>query len=151
MPNTINAPIDWKLVNEHSTKIIAIIVFLMSLSFLGTLNLYIPAFLMFDFYVRAFCGGKYSLLQFGVDFLEKKGILAIKMVDNAPKRFAAQIGFLLTDIIFIALIIDLNQLAFLLGLLLAICSFAEGFLGICIICYIYASFNNIVPSSKSSS
>jgi len=149
MTSSSNCPVDLMLINENRTRIVALMVGLLTISFLLTLNIFIPTFLMIDFYLRAFCAGKYSLLQYISEKVELKGWIGIKNVDAASKRFAAQVGFLISDFIFIAAIISLNNIAYCLAAVFCLFSFLESFLGFCTGCYIFKIYNKIFNSSKS--
>lgn len=140
-----NPPVDLVFINENRTRVVAFLVFILVILFLFTHNLLIPTFLMLDFYLRAFCAGKYSLLKFFSEKVEQTGWIGVKNVDIASKRFEAQVGFILSDLIFIAAIISLKEIAYWLAVIFCLFSFIESFFGCSIVCYLF----KIINSSKS--
>ena len=141
-------PVDFVAINGNRVRITALFVFLLSVGYLLTQALIIPLFLAIDFYLRAFYNGRFSLLQWLSIQIEKRGWLNVKWTDRAPKRFAAQLGFFVTSLLFIFVMVELNMLAFWIGSLLVLFSFLESFFGICVGCYIYMIYNKFIYPIK---
>ncbi len=141
-------PVDFVAINENRVRITALFVFILSLGYLFTQSIFIPLFLVIDFYARAFYNGKYSLLHLISVRVEKLGWIGIKWTDRAPKRFAAQLGFLVSDILFIFAIVELNMIAFWLCTLLVLFSFLESFFALCVGCYIYTFYIKFIQPTK---
>ncbi|HJV19792.1 MAG TPA: DUF4395 domain-containing protein [Sediminibacterium sp.] len=144
----VNCPVDFVAINENKVRVTGLLVFLLSVAYLLTGTPYIPAFLLIDFYLRAFHQGTYSPLNRVSTLVEKMGWISVKWTDRAPKRFAARIGFLLTDLIFIASIVELHAAAYWLAVVLILFSFLESFFGFCAGCYVYSLYNKILQPSK---
>ena len=133
----LQCPVDFKTVNENKVRITALLVFVMSLLFLWLGHWMIPLILLIDFYFRGFHNGEYSLLNWLSEQLVKNIGIPNKPIDRAPKRFAAQVGFLVCDMLFIMSILELQNLSFYTCFVLTLFSFLESFLGICVGCYVY--------------
>lgn len=130
-------PISDQRVNEQVTRLnamftigIIVIAFL-----LNSLLLFI--FLMADFFIRAFTNIKFSPIGYASHSLSNALNLPVKMIDKAPKIFAARLGFIMTTAL-----AALYALSFNLGSVIvasAIIFFAslELFLAICVGCLIY--------------
>ena len=113
---------------------------------LSTLSLYFQSFwpvlfIALDYGLRAFNFGKVSPFT----IISKKVIIPLFkfdgiLVTQAPKSFAARIGFTLSGISFISFQFGNNE-GFLIPLiLLAVFSFLEAFFGFCAGCKIYGLF-----------
>jgi hypothetical protein len=60
-----------------------------------------------------------------------------KPVDQAPKRFAAKIGFIFYLAILSLAVFSQINIALILAIIVAIFAFLESFAGICVGCYVY--------------
>ena len=58
-------------------------------------------------------------------------------INAGPKIFAARIGLVLSSLVILTFILNVNWLAFVLTGILGLFSFLEGTLGLCIACVIY--------------
>jgi hypothetical protein len=133
----ISCPIDGTTVNENVVRTVAVFVTVLATISLF-FNLYIiTLFLIFDFAFRAFFDGKFSLLKWLSAEITKILKIQAKPTDGAPKKFAALLGFIFVNIIFVLQYFNFRQTAIIVGLLLIVCAFLEGFLGYCVGCVIY--------------
>src|SRR5690606_42087337 len=99
MSNTgLDCPVDFVTINEYQVRWTALLVLVLTASFIVSGYWFIPAFLVIDFFLRAFKLGKYSLLGQSGGLLVKVFGMGNKAVDRAPKRFAAWIGLLFPEI-----------------------------------------------------
>jgi hypothetical protein len=138
MSNTVVCPVSFITVNENRVRITAVFVLFASLSYLLAPGWVVPALLAVDFLLRACGKGRYSpfnLLSGGIVRLLK---IANKPIDQAPKRFAAGIGFALTSILLAADLCALPVIALVVALVLALFSFLESALGFCAGCQVYS-------------
>ena len=135
--NPISCPINGTIVNENVVRTIAVFVTLLVTISLF-LNFYIiTLFLVFDFASRSFFDGKLSLLKLlSVEITNRLNIQP-KPTDGAPKKFAALLGFIFVNVIFILQYFGFVNAAIAVGSLLLICAFLEAFLGYCVGCVIY--------------
>ena len=139
----LECPVDFVTINENKARFVALLVFLLSVFFLFVSNWFIPLFLLVDFYFRGYNGGKYSLLFWLGGIAEKKIPLPNKPTDRGPKRFAAQIGFYMSLLLFIFSIAGLYTLTFIVAAVLVLFSFLESALGFCAGCYVYSILQKI--------
>jgi hypothetical protein len=130
-------PVDFIHVNENQVRLNALwVLILVSLS-LFVIPMPIFIFLTIDFTLRAFSLGRYSLLSKLSSITIKSLNISFKGIDQAPKRFAAKIGILLSFTIATALFFGFGKLALSLSLVFAAFAFLESFLGFCAGCYVY--------------
>ena len=130
-------PISDQRVNEQVTRFnalfaIAVIVFAFVLN-----SIFIFAFLMADFFIRAFTELKYSPISFVSHYLSNAFSLPVKMIDKAPKVFAARIGFLMTTAIAGLFIFNLQLASIIVAGILIFFAGLEFAFAICVGCIIY--------------
>jgi len=125
-------------INENKVRLNALWVFILVTVSLFYAGLPIAVFLAVDFFLRGFNFGKYSPLAKLSDITIKQLHLASKPIFQAPKRFAARIGFILSVLIVAALVVQLNIVALGLGIIFSAFAFLESFLGFCAGCYMYS-------------
>src|ERR1700741_5181876 len=103
MNTTIDCPVDFIPVNENKVRLTALwVLVLVAISFY-TQPLLIIAFLAIDFFLRGFNMGKYSPLNKLSELVVRQLHISNKPIDQAPKRFAAKIGFILSVAVIICL------------------------------------------------
>ena len=130
-------PISTEKVIEQVTRTNALIA--IAMVFFGFMfnSVFFFLFLMADFYVRGFTRLKFSPMSFisnqmvGVLNLNKKGI------DKAPKIFAARLGFLMSLIISLLFVYQLNTAAMVVAGVLVFFATLEFALALCVGCVIY--------------
>ena len=130
-------PVDFITVNENRVRLTALWVLLLVITsfFINALPIFI--FLTIDFFLRAFNWGKFSPLNILSGAVVKQFKIPNKPIDQAPKRFAAGIGFVLSTVVVILLITELVKAAIVLAIVFAIFAFLESFLSFCAGCYAY--------------
>jgi hypothetical protein len=138
MANEISCPIDNISVNENKVRVIGLQVFLLSIAYLLIPYWIIPAFLLGDFFLRSFKLGKFSPTGMLSDLVIRKLRIKNKPIDQAPKVFAAQIGFVIADFLFIVSVLGLISLSYYIDGILVLFSFLESVLGFCAGCYLYS-------------
>lgn len=130
-------PISNELVTERVTRINALLATLLVLAgFVLNSPLFI-VFLMADFFIRAFTKLKYSPLSYVSHQVVNAFQLDKKVIDKAPKVFAARLGFLMTLTIAILLLSGLNTAALAVAGILVFFALLEYVLGLCMGCIIY--------------
>ncbi|HTB52133.1 MAG TPA: DUF4395 domain-containing protein [Ferruginibacter sp.] len=132
-------PVDFITVNENRVRLTALWVLLLVLSSFFVFANAFPVFifLAIDFFLRAFNFGKFSPLNILSGAVVKQFKIPNKPIDQAPKRFAAGIGFVLSTVVVILLITELVKAAIVLAIVFAIFAFLESFLSFCAGCYVY--------------
>ena len=139
-------PISEEKINERITRINALATVLLTVTGIVFNPVIFIVFLMADFYIRAFTRLKYSPVSFLSLKLANALNLNKKPIGKAQKIFAARLGFLMTLIITILLLIDLNIAAIVVAGILVFLASLEFALGICVGCIIYTYF--VLPFYK---
>ena len=130
-------PVDFILVNENKVRLTALWVLLLVITSFFVIPLPIFIFLGIDFFLRAFNWGKFSPLNILSGALVKQLKIANKPIDQAPKRFAAGVGFVLSVLVGLFLLADFIKAVFVLSIVFASFAFLESFLSFCAGCYVY--------------
>lgn len=138
MKSTLECPVNFIPVDQNRIRLVALQVFLLSVLFFFVQHWIIPGILVLDFFFRAFNKGRYSYLAASSQWIASRLGLRTKPVDSAPKIFAAQMGFCISDCLFIVAALGLQVPAVCFASLLLIASFLEAFAGFCAGCYVYA-------------
>lgn len=145
MKPAISCPVDHISLNENQVRITALFVLLLSISYLVTGHWAIPLFLVIDFFLRGFGYGAYSPLKLSSGWLVKKLSIPNKPINRAPKLFAAQVGFFLSDILLIAVVVELKGIAYAIAGLLILFSFLESAFSFCAGCHVYSFLKRVFP------
>lgn len=134
---SIVCPISDQRVNEQVTRLNAMFT-------IGTIILAIIlnsgimfVFLMADFFIRAFTELKFSPISFASHYLNHALNLPVRLIDKAPKIFAARLGFLMTAVITGLFIFDLKIASIVVSGILIFFASLEFLFAICIGCTIY--------------
>ncbi|HEY4290465.1 MAG TPA: DUF4395 domain-containing protein [Puia sp.] len=143
MSDKISCPVNHVLVNENQVRITASLVLLCILFFLFIPYWGIPAFLGIDFFLRGFGKGPYSPLNIISGWLVRKLSIKTRPTDQAPKLFAAQLGFVFADLLLISNVLSLDAAAYSIAAILILFSFLESVFGICAGCYAYTLFRRL--------
>lgn len=136
MKNII-CPVSPLRVDENIVRFTALwVVFLAGFTVLVP-NFYIPLYLAFDFYLRAFTKARFSPLSWiSIQFVK---VLKLKphLIDKAPKIFAARIGLSLTVLMAVAAFFGFNILLVSIGAILMLFAFLECGVNFCAGCWVY--------------
>jgi hypothetical protein len=135
--NKLICPISDKKVNESVVRLTALWVVLLSGVYLLAPNPYIPIYLAFDFYIRAFTKSTFSPLSWLSTQFVKKFQLPVHLIDKAPKIFAARIGLLFSILMFASSLVGLPVLAISTSSVLILFAFLECGLNFCAGCWVY--------------
>ena len=131
-------PVSLKAINQMKIRLTAGFVFLLSVAYYLLPHWSIAALLMLDFFFRAFGFGKYSLLGFLSDRIINGFTLPYQATDGAAKEFAARLGFIMSDLLFICSVLSFREAALYTSALLACFSFLEAAFGFCFGCQVYS-------------
>lgn len=130
-------PISDQRVNEQITRLNAMLVIgIIVLAFVLN-SLFLFVFLMADFFIRAFTNLKFSPISFASHSLSNALNLPIRMIEKAPKIFAARLGFLMTMAMTLLFIFSFKITAIAVAAVLIFFASLEFFLAICAGCLIY--------------
>jgi hypothetical protein len=148
MAENVSCPVDFITINENKARFTALNVLLLTIVFLWLTHWGIAAFLTIDFCLRSFNLGKFSLLNLLSDQELKLFKVKPKPVDQAPKRFAAKIGFIFYAAILSFTVFNLVNVALLLAITVAVFAFLESFGGICVGCHVYTLYLKIFTTKN---
>ena len=156
MAISFSCPVSGKMRDNTTARVVAGFVFIVSgAAFLVSLLIsaqaasIITGFLSIDFIIRAFLKPKYSLfatLARGMVSLLK---LPPKMVDSAPKVFAARIGVIFSVVTTILFAAKLLYAGVVVIAILLLCASLESFLGFCLGCWMYSLLPKSVGNALS--
>ncbi len=132
-----SCPVDGTKVNEPVVRIVAIFVAILAVAGILLNQPLIFALLIYDFFVRGFVDRKYSLLRYLALHTNDITHFKDKIIDAAPKKFAAKVGFIFSIIIFVALLLHLTVFAYTTTAILLVCTLLEGAFGYCVGCEFY--------------
>lgn len=130
-------PISDQRVNEQVTRLNAMFTIgIIVLAFvLNSVSLFV--FMMADFFIRAYTDLKFSPISYISHFLSNTLNLPVKMINKAPKVFAARLGFLMTTVISALFMLDLNLASVIISSVLIFFASLEFLFAICVGCMIY--------------
>ena len=134
---SVICPVSGEKINENVARIIAFFTIIIVLAGLYFKSPSLFAALGLDFFLRAFTRGTYSPLKYISKRLSNYFGASPKMVDAAPKKFAAGIGLLFAVSIASLQWFQHDISADLLATALLICAGLESFKSFCLGCIIY--------------
>jgi hypothetical protein len=130
-------PISDQRVNEQVTRFNAFFaIVIVTLAFVLN-SVFLFAFLMADFFIRAFTEIKFSPISFAGHYLSNALSLQVKMIDKAPKIFAARLGFLMTTVVAGLFMLQLKLASMIIAGVLIFFAGLEFMFAICVGCMIY--------------
>lgn len=137
MDNLTSCPVDLIKINESRPRLVAALVVLLALA--GALTQWwgIMLLLSMDFFLRAFKMGKYSVLGNIAKMTIQKFHISGKQVDEAPKRFAAKLGFLFTIAILVLSVTRHMPAAMMVTYVLVLFAVLESVFSFCVGCLVY--------------
>lgn len=130
-------PISDKKINENIARISASLVMVIAGLGIYFNSAYVFLFLAVDFALRAFTNGGFSPVKQTSQLLIKLLDIKYKPLDEAQKKFSAELGLILCTAGFILLLSGYSLIAAMLGLLLVLFAFLESVFKFCIGCVIY--------------
>ena len=135
--NTIVCPISDQRVDENRVRLNAVLVVVLMV---GAFVWSLPAVVFLvaaDFYMRGFTSCKITPVSFLSNQIANVTSMSAKMIDKAPKIFAARLGFLMTAAIFILMVSGNMLAAYIVAGILVFCATLEFAAKICVGCLIY--------------
>ncbi|WP_293303887.1 DUF4395 domain-containing protein [Pedobacter sp. UBA5917] len=134
----LSCPVSAERVNENIVRIIAFMVALLAIASMIFSNYWAIVFLIFDFALRAFTTGRWSLLKFIAIKISNGLSLSPKMKDLAPKKFAATLGFVFCLLITASFLFDFYTLTLILTSIMTVFALLESLFSVCVGCHIYS-------------
>ncbi|MBK9271548.1 MAG: DUF4395 domain-containing protein [Saprospiraceae bacterium] len=135
--NYLECPIEGNSLDEYTTRLVATLVALISISAFWLNSIWTVSFLMVDFGVRAFLLRKYSPLRWVAKKIQACLQIPSKPIDAGPKTFAAKIGLGFSVIILACFVAKYTTTAQILLMILSLCAFLESVFSVCIACLVY--------------
>ncbi len=133
----ILCPISDQRINEQITRFNAMFTIGIILLAFVLNSVFLFVFIMADFFIRAFTQIKFSPLSYASYHLNNVFNIQGRMIDKAPKIFAARLGFLMTAVITGLFILNLKLAAIIVAGILIFFASLEFFFAICAGCMIY--------------
>jgi hypothetical protein len=136
MKNII-CPVSNEKANEKVVRITAFWVIMLTGFFIVFPNPYIPLYLAFDFYIRAFTKLRYSPISWVSAGIARGLGISPRWIDKAPKIFAARVGFLFAVMILAFTLTGVSVAATSSASVLVLFAFLECGLNFCAGCWVY--------------
>lgn len=130
-------PISERRVNEQVTRLNAMFTIGITILALVINSIALLVFMMADFYIRAFTDLKYSPISYVSHALSNALSLPVKLIDKAPKIFAARLGFIMSLSITALYILGFNLASYIVAGILVFFAGLEFVFAICVGCLIY--------------
>ncbi|WP_025143169.1 DUF4395 domain-containing protein [Pedobacter jeongneungensis] len=144
----LSCPVSAERVNENVVRIIAFMVAVIAITCMVFSNYWAIVFLIFDFALRAFTTGKFSLLKFIAIRISNVSSIPPKMKDLAPKKFAATLGFVFCLLITATFLFNFYTIALILTFIMTVFALLESLFAICVGCYIYSFLQVFVKKNE---
>lgn len=138
-----SCPITFEKVDENIVRLQAGLISICGVLYLLTINPLLLALLLYDFFIRIIGYKELSLSVFIAKYLAKQLLLAKKIVDEGPKKFAAQIGLVFVITANILYYSGFLQLSLYTMAILVFCAALESLFGFCVACQIYPLYRKL--------
>ena len=133
----LSCPVNDKQVNEIVVRLVAMQVIFIAATAIYFQSWHMGVLLVADFGLRAFGLSQFSPLK----YLSQKTVthfqMGYKATNEAPKKFAAAVGFVVVGLFSILLFLEFSLSANILGGFLLLFASLESFFGICVGCMVY--------------
>ena len=133
----LSCPVNGKQVNEIVIRLVAMQVIFIAATALYLQSAYVAALLWIDFGTRAFGFSQLSPLKYIAQKTVTHFQLGYKATDEAPKKFAAAIGFVVVGLLTFSLFFEWIIPSHIIGGFLLLFAGLESIIGICVGCIAY--------------
>lgn len=144
-----SCPLNFEQVDSNVSRISALFVALLVISYLVSSNIFILYFLALDFSIRLFfkkgCSPVHTVALFVKDILKLKD----EFTDGGAKRLAGYFGLAFLLLVILTHHLHLWILSFVIALVFIACSLLDVFFNYCMGCRIYFIIKKIFPSFMS--
>lgn len=130
-------PVSGVKADENVVRTLAIVTVMITTIALLAGSSLILFFLGADFAIRSFTSGTGSPLKILSNKISGTLNFKKKLIDAAPKKFAAMLGMTFSLLAGLLLLLNLPVAALIVGSVLIFCALLEGVFGICLGCIIY--------------
>lgn len=142
--NNKSCPVNFTPANQTKVRLVAFFVFVLATIYYAYPHWSIAGILLVDFSCRAFRLSRYSILGNLSEGIITVFSLPVKSTDAGAKEFAAMLGFIICDILFIVSSLLLYDTGVYIAAVLLCFALLEAVFGICIGCYIYSYFRKLL-------
>ena len=122
--NNLVCPVSTKQINENVSRVTASIILSLIILFIVTQSIWFLIFALFDFSFRVFEKITFSPVSWVVKNIYNAANLPRKMINKAPKIFAARLGFFLSAVSLVIFLFFPAAASVIAGIL-AVCIFAD--------------------------
>ncbi len=136
----ITCPLSFERISENLPRLIGSFVVILLITYAISNIIFIPLFLSVDFYFRGFNKNKYSLLAKLAKAVNNKLPNKGKLIDKAPKMFAARLGFVFTTLILVGDLLGFTFAANSLAIILIAFASLECVFNFCVGCVVFTWF-----------
>ena len=140
MNTNVVCPVSKDKIDDNKARIIAFFVIVITGINLYFNNYYIAGLIALDYAIRAFSAGNASPLKCAATGISKLFRLNEKLINAAPKKFAAGVGMSFCLLIALFQFIQYFLVSQILGTMLVLCALLECAFGYCLGCEIYSFF-----------
>jgi hypothetical protein len=144
----LECPVNFKPINENKVRLTAAFIFILSLAYFIYPHWIISLLLVIDFCLRSFRLGQYSFLGRAADKIINTFSISSKPIDSGVKEFAARIGFIIADLLFIVSVLNIHPVDYYLVSLLLVFSFLESVFNFCAGCHVYTFYKKFTTVSN---
>lgn len=130
-------PISDQRINERVSRLNALFAITIILVGFATNSPALFILLTVDFMVRAFIDSKYSPVNFASQQMSQALGLQVRLIDKAPKVFAARLGFLMTATVTVLFLFGLKTASIVVSSILIFFATLEVAFALCVGCLIY--------------
>ena len=134
----IICPVSLKKADENVARTAAFFTVLVTSVALFTGSYIILFLLAADFAIRSFSSGSASIIK--ILAIHSAGVFNLRnkrMIDAAPKKFAALLGMTFSFLAAVFLLLQLPVTAIVIASMLIFCALLEGLFGYCLGCVVY--------------
>jgi len=140
-----SCPISFKRVDTNFVRIVAVQVIAVALLLIFTQQIIFALILLFDFSVRILNLQKLSIFAYIAQISIKYFNLKATFCDEAPKRFALQVGIVIIALFTLLYLLNFQMIASFLVTILLLCAFLEATFDYCVGCKVYHLLQYIRP------
>ncbi len=133
--NTV-CPVSDRRTESYASRLTVLVCSALLVGYLVTGNVWLPAIVAIDYFIRAIGQGKYSPIRAMSAAILDLFSVKPKMVDEAPKLFASRVGFIFAALAVIFAPFSLVA-SFVFAGILGVFSFLDGAFNFCVGCLTY--------------
>jgi len=141
-------PISLERVDTQVLRLSGSFLFIFVLLFLGEKSVVWLLPVLGELAIRAIFSAKYAPIFLLSKSILKKLKISPQLEDAAPKQFAVRIGFLMSALIVVLSLLNIDKAAYFIGIILLLCIGLEVVFKFCIGCVMYSWFKFLIRNFK---